>query len=101
MLPNIALTIQIHAFVISIPFVSKKSPIQPPMSEEQRPNSDTTTALTTAYVLFKSGAGQRRLKNFGRKNPMENPPKKRKKPPMATHLHVGFVKISCIAERNF
>lgn len=45
--------------------------------------------------------GQSRLKYLGRKNPMEKPPKNRKKPPMATHLQVGFWKISFNAERNF
>jgi len=41
------------------------------------------------------------LKNLGMKNAIVKPPKNRKKPPMDTHLHVGFWKISVKAARNF
>lgn len=98
MLPNIPLKMQMYAFVMRMPFCSYLSPILPKIMEEAKPNTETTKALLIAYALLKSG--QIFLKNIGMKNAMEKPPKKRKKPPMATHLQVGFKKISFIAPTN-
>lgn len=96
-----------YAFVIKIPFYSNLSAMTPLIIVDIKPNTETTKALLMAYVVNKSllcydsSLNQRSLKNFGMKNAIVKPPKNRKKPPMDTHLHVGFWKISFKAARNF